>query len=78
MRTYKKYKPKYPNKLKQLRTNIEALKIGYSNKMYEYFNNEEKFQYYQKELKKIEEYEKLLDAKGISRSNYLYSILNHN
>ena len=46
--------------------------------MYEYFNNEEKFQYYQKELKKIEEYEKILDEKGIPRSNYLYSILNHN
>ena len=78
MRTYKKYKPKYPNILKRLRTNIEALKIGYSNKMYEHFNNEEKFQYYQKELKKIEEYEKILDKKGIPRSNYLYSILNHN
>ena len=75
---YKKYKPQYPNKMIKLRTMVDVLIIAYNNKMYENMEDKVKFEYYKKELSNVEKLSKKLDAKGITKRNYLYKILNNN
>jgi hypothetical protein len=75
---YKKYKPQYPNRMIKLRTMVDVLIIAYNNKMYENMEDKLKFEHYKKELSNVEKLSKKLDAKGITKKNYLYKILNSN
>ena len=75
---YKKYKPQYPNRMIKLRTMVDVLIIAYNNKMYENMEDKLKFEHYKKELSNLEKLSKKLNAKGITKKNYLYKILNSN